>query len=85
MINRPSLQAVKEKREKIANIAFKINNEIENIGARRLHTLLEKTLEDISFSASEMSGSKVTIDEDFVICNVGDLIKNNHDLAKFVL
>lgn len=70
---------------KIASIAFKINNEVENIGARRLHTILEKTIEDLSFNASEMANVTVNIDEAFVSKNVEELLQNNQDLAKFVL
>lgn len=69
---------------KIAEIATKINQEIENIGARRLHTILEKVLEDISFSANEKSGKSITIDDNYVKKQLVDLdIKN--DLSKFIL
>lgn len=68
----------------IANIAAEINASIENIGARRLHTVLERVLDDISYSATDRSGDAVTIDEPYVQKHVGDLAKNA-DLSKFIL
>ncbi len=68
----------------IANIAAEINASIENIGARRLHTVLERVLDDISYSATDRSGEAVTIDEPYVQKHVGDLAKNA-DLSKFIL
>jgi ATP-dependent HslUV protease ATP-binding subunit HslU len=70
----------------IAKIAHKVNNEVENIGARRLHTLIEKILEDISFEASDMKDkSKILIDAKYVDAHLGDLISNKTDLSKFIL
>jgi ATP-dependent HslUV protease ATP-binding subunit HslU len=72
--------------KQIAKIAHKVNGEVENIGARRLHTMLEKILEDVSFEASEMkAGSKVTIDQKYVDEHLGDVISNKNDLSKFIL
>jgi ATP-dependent HslUV protease ATP-binding subunit HslU len=68
----------------IANIAAEINSSIENIGARRLHTVLERVLDDISYTATDRSGEAVTIDEAYVQKHVGDLAKNA-DLSKFIL
>ncbi|MDP1699619.1 MAG: ATP-dependent protease ATPase subunit HslU [Aestuariivirga sp.] len=68
----------------IANIAAEINASIENIGARRLHTVLERVLDDISYTATDRSGEAVTIDEPYVQKHVGDLAKNA-DLSKFIL
>ena len=68
----------------IANIAAEINASIENIGARRLHTVLERVLDDISYTATDRSGETVTIDEPYVQKHVGDLAKNA-DLSKFIL
>jgi ATP-dependent HslUV protease ATP-binding subunit HslU len=68
----------------IADIAAEINASIENIGARRLHTVLERVLDDISYSATDRSGEAVTIDEPYVQKHVGDLAKNA-DLSKFIL
>lgn len=70
--------------EEIAENASNFNSEIENIGARRLHTMLEHLLEDISFRASNMKEKKVVIDGDFVRKGLEGLIKNR-DLAKFIL
>ena len=70
----------------IAKIAFQVNNEVENIGARRLHTLLEKILEEVSFEASNLDNSiKVNIDKKYVNQHLGDLINVNNDLSKFIL
>ncbi|MES2961646.1 MAG: ATP-dependent protease ATPase subunit HslU [Pseudomonadota bacterium] len=72
--------------KEIARVAFKVNNEIENIGARRLHTMLEKILEDISFDATDMkNGSEITIDQKYVDEHLGDLISGKTDLSKFIL
>ena len=68
----------------IAEIAAKVNEEIENIGARRLHTILEKVLEEISFSASDKSIKKVSIDKSYVKKQIGDVYKDI-DLTKFIL
>ena len=68
----------------IAQIAAKVNEEIENIGARRLHTILEKVLEDISFSASDKRFKKISIDKSYVIKQIGDVYKDI-DLTKFIL
>ena len=68
----------------IADYAYKVNVDMENIGARRLHTILEKLLEDISFRASEMSGEKVSINREFVQEILGDIVED-HDLSKYIL
>ena len=68
----------------ITQIAAKVNEEIENIGARRLHTILEKVLEDISFSASDKRFKKISIDKSYVIKQIGDVYKDI-DLTKFIL
>ena len=70
--------------EEIADISTQINSTIENIGARRLHTILEKILEEISFDAPDKSGEKITIDKLYVQKNLGDIIKDK-DLSKFIL
>lgn len=70
--------------KKIADYAITVNLEVEDIGARRLHTILENLLEDISFEASEMKGKKITIDDKFVENQLSKII-TNLDLAKFVL
>ena len=68
----------------IADLAAEINRGVENIGARRLHTVIEKLLEEISFSASERGGEAVRIDADYVRETVGVLAKDA-DLSKFIL
>ncbi|MDX1575684.1 MAG: HslU--HslV peptidase ATPase subunit, partial [Kiloniellales bacterium] len=60
------------------------NSSVENIGARRLHTVLEKLLEEISFTATDRSGETVVIDKDMVHERVAELAKNA-DLSKFIL
>jgi len=69
---------------KIAELATEINQNIENIGARRLHTVMEKLLEDISFSASDIGPVTIAINLEYVDKNLGDLIKSQ-DLSKFIL
>ena len=68
----------------VADLSAEINAGIENIGARRLHTVLEKLLEDISFDASEKGGEALTIDAEMVHRQVGVLAKDS-DLSKFIL
>jgi ATP-dependent HslUV protease ATP-binding subunit HslU len=68
----------------IADIAVAVNSSVENIGARRLQTVMERVLDDISFSAPDRSGETVKVDGDFVRTNVGDLAKNA-DLSRFIL
>ena len=68
----------------IAEVAINLNNEVENIGARRLHTIMEKLLEEISFSASERSGDSFVIDEKHVRETL-DAVMKKLDLSKFIL
>ena len=68
----------------LAGLAAEVNASVENIGARRLQTVMEKLVEDISFSASDRSGEAITIDADYVAEHVGTLAKNA-DLSKFIL
>ena len=68
----------------IAKIATQVNDEVENIGARRLHTILEKVLDEISFSASDKKEGHIKIDDKYVIKQIGEIYKNN-DLSKFIL
>jgi ATP-dependent HslUV protease ATP-binding subunit HslU len=68
----------------IADVAVAVNSSIENIGARRLQTVMERVLDEISFSATDRAGETVTIDAEFVRKNVGDLAKNA-DLSRFIL
>ena len=68
----------------IANIATEINSTVENIGARRLHTIIERVLDEISFTATDRSGEKITIDANYIKKNIGELVKDT-DLSKFIL
>ncbi len=68
----------------LADLAVKVNESVENIGARRLHTILEKVLEEISFTASDRAGETVDIDDAYVRDRIGDLAQNA-DLSKFIL
>ncbi len=69
---------------KIAELASDINQSVENIGARRLHTVLERILEDISFTATDRSGEKIDITAEYVDEMLSDLAKDT-DLSKFIL
>jgi ATP-dependent HslUV protease ATP-binding subunit HslU len=68
----------------IADIAVEVNSNVENIGARRLMTVMEKILDEISFDATDYSGDKIVIDDKHVRDNIGELAKNA-DLSKFIL
>ena len=68
----------------LAKLSAEVNSSVENIGARRLHTIIEKVLDDISFNATDKSGEKIVIDETYVKNNLGDLVKDT-DLSKFIL
>lgn len=68
----------------IADLAVQVNESVENIGARRLHTILEKVLEEISFTASDRAGEAITIDDSYVRDRIGELAQNA-DLSKFIL
>jgi len=68
----------------LADAAVQVNSTVENIGARRLQTVMERVLDEISFEASDRSGHAVTIDAAYVGARIGDLIKNA-DLSKFIL
>ena len=57
---------------------------MENIGARRLYTIIEKVLDDISFSATDRGGEKIIVNKDYVKKNLGELVKDT-DLTKFIL
>jgi ATP-dependent HslUV protease ATP-binding subunit HslU len=68
----------------IANLAYDVNSKVENIGARRLHTIIEKVLDEISFTATDRGGEKIVIDSKYVKKNLGELVKDT-DLSKFIL
>jgi len=68
----------------IANLATEVNSTVENIGARRLHTIIERVLDDISFTATDRGGEKIIINSDYVKENLDELVKDS-DLSKFIL
>ena len=70
--------------ERIAEMAWQVNERTENIGARRLHTVLECLLEEISFNAPEKPGESIIIDVDYVNKHLNDLV-NNEDLSQYIL
>ena len=68
----------------IANIATEVNSTVENIGARRLHTIIERVLDEISFTATDKAGEKIVVDANYISKNIGELTKDT-DLSKFIL
>ncbi|WED21651.1 HslU--HslV peptidase ATPase subunit [Vibrio sp. JC009] len=68
----------------IAEAAWRVNETTENIGARRLHTVLERLMDEISFDATEKSGSTLTINADYVKAHLGELVEDE-DLSRFIL
>ena len=68
----------------IAHIANEVNSSVENIGARRLHTIIERVLDEISFTATDRAGEKITVDGKYIKENIGELVKDT-DLSKFIL
>ena len=70
--------------EMLAKISTEVNSSIENIWARRLHTIIEKVLDEISFNATDRAGEKIIVDKEFVQKNLGNLVKDT-DLSKFIL
>jgi ATP-dependent HslUV protease ATP-binding subunit HslU len=70
--------------QRIAQIAYDVNERTENIGARRLHTVMERLLEAVSYDASEQSGADITIDARYVEEHVGSLAQDE-DLSRYIL
>lgn len=70
--------------ERIAEVAFQVNETTENIGARRLHTVMERLLETASFNAADNSGTEIVVNANFVDSNLGDLVQNV-DLSRYIL
>jgi len=68
----------------LVDVAVAVNSTIENIGARRLQTVMERVLDDTSFHAPDMNGQTITIDATYVKKHIGDLAKNT-DLSRFIL
>ncbi len=79
-----SLEFTDDGVDALAKLAAEVNANVENIGARRLHTILERVLEDISFEAPDRGGQTITVDAAYVEIHVGDLARDS-DLSKFIL
>ncbi|MBC7190043.1 HslU--HslV peptidase ATPase subunit, partial [Candidatus Aerophobetes bacterium] len=73
-------KAIKE----IASLAWIVNERTEDIGARRLHTVMEKLLEDVSFNATDLKGKTITIDEKYVREKLADIVEKE-DLSRYIL
>jgi ATP-dependent HslUV protease ATP-binding subunit HslU len=78
------LEFTHESLEEIARFAFRVNEGTENIGARRLHTIMERVLDEISFEAPEKKGQQITIDADYVGKTLSDIVKDQ-DLSRYIL
>jgi ATP-dependent HslUV protease ATP-binding subunit HslU len=78
------LEFTRESLEEIAHFAFRVNESTENIGARRLHTIMERVLDELSFDAPEKKGEHVTIDADYVRKMLTDIVKDQ-DLSRYIL
>jgi ATP-dependent HslUV protease ATP-binding subunit HslU len=70
--------------QEIARIAAQVNEAMENIGARRLHTIMEKLLEDISFNGPDLKKKNIRIDADYVRKQLAEIVKDQ-DLSKYIL
>jgi ATP-dependent HslUV protease ATP-binding subunit HslU len=68
----------------VADVAVAVNSSVENIGARRLQTVMERVLDEVSFAAPDRNGETFKIDADYVHKHIGDLAKNA-DLSRFIL
>ncbi|HEY3973957.1 MAG TPA: ATP-dependent protease ATPase subunit HslU [Candidatus Sulfotelmatobacter sp.] len=78
------LEFTKEALDEIAHFAFRVNESTENIGARRLHTIMERVLDELSFNAPEKKGEQVTIDAEYVRKMLTDIVKDQ-DLSRYIL
>ncbi len=78
------LDFTKEALEEVAHFAFRVNEGTENIGARRLHTIMERVLDEISFDAPERKGQQITVDADYVRKTLADIVKDQ-DLSRYIL
>jgi ATP-dependent HslUV protease ATP-binding subunit HslU len=70
--------------QRLAEVAFEVNERTENIGARRLHTVMERLLETVSFDAADRNGTRVVINREYVQNNLGELVKDQ-DLSRYIL
>jgi ATP-dependent HslUV protease ATP-binding subunit HslU len=78
------LEFTREALEEIARFAFRVNEGTENIGARRLHTIMERVLDEISFNAPERKGEQINVDGDYVRTTLADIVKDQ-DLSRYIL
>jgi ATP-dependent HslUV protease ATP-binding subunit HslU len=78
------LEFTPEALDEIAHFAFRVNESTENIGARRLHTIMERVLDELSFEAPEKKGQQVTVDADYVRKMLTDIVKDQ-DLSRYIL
>jgi ATP-dependent HslUV protease ATP-binding subunit HslU len=78
------LEFTREALDEVARFAFRVNEGTENIGARRLHTIMERVLDEISFSAPEKKGEQITVDGDYVRNMLSDIVKDQ-DLSRYIL
>ena len=78
------LEFTPEALDEIAHFAFRVNESTENIGARRLHTIMERVLDELSFEAPEKKGQQITIDADYVRKMLTDIVKDQ-DLSRYIL
>ena len=78
------LQFVESGVQRVAEVAFEVNERTENIGARRLHTVMERLLETVSYEAADRSGWHLTVDRAYVEGNLGELVKDQ-DLSRYIL
>lgn len=78
------LEFTPESLDEIAHFAFRVNESTENIGARRLHTIMERVLDELSFEAPEKKGQSITVDADYVRKMLTDIVKNQ-DLSRYIL
>jgi ATP-dependent HslUV protease ATP-binding subunit HslU len=81
---RVTLRFLPEAVEAVADIAMRVNASTENIGARRLYTIMEKLLEDVSFDAPDMPGKQLAIDAGYVQQRLGDITRDQ-DLSRYIL
>jgi len=79
-----TLEFTSDSIDAIADVAVSVNSNVENIGARRLHTVMERVLDEISFAAPDRNGETLTIDAAYVHKHIGDLARNT-DLSRFIL
>jgi ATP-dependent HslUV protease ATP-binding subunit HslU len=79
-----TLEITEDAIDEVANFAFKVNETTEDIGARRLHTILEKVLDEISFEGPDLKEKLQVVDADYVRKMLADIVKNE-DLSRYIL